>query len=189
MSVYWVIARYNCLSFCFLVHWVNYFDKQCKCTTFLRGIMQPFLLKLCKTFLLQSAVFYWYKCLSIVLTDSSSSRSLKMACSLFETKSSRYWYLNFFRARHSRALWRLLSSFTFTSTLFPRRPGLPLPLRLCGRSDVNFFISWKTVRLKLHVFLLQPTQNFTNFSIYNTVHIFFLKKYLQRHVMYVSNPK
>lgn len=43
---------------CFLVHWVNDFDKQCKCTTFLRGIMQPFLLKLCKNFLSQSAVFY-----------------------------------------------------------------------------------------------------------------------------------
>lgn len=48
-----------------------------------------------------------------------------MALSLLETSSSRYWYLSFFLARHSRALWRLRSSFAFRSIFAGLRPRFP----------------------------------------------------------------
>lgn len=42
-------------------------------------------------------------------TLSNSTRRESTAFSRSATNSSKYWYLNFLRARHSRALWRLRS--------------------------------------------------------------------------------
>lgn len=60
-----------------------------------------------------------------VFTISSSSRRAQMALSLLDTNSSRYWYLSFFRARHSLALCRLRSSLAFRSILAGLRPRFP----------------------------------------------------------------
>lgn len=65
------------------------------------------------------------KILNWCFTISSSSRRAQMALSLLETSSSRYWYLSFFLARHSRALWRLRSSFAFRSIFAGLRPRFP----------------------------------------------------------------
>lgn len=51
------------------------------------------------------------------ITISISFLSSKTARSRFCTKSSRYWYRSFLRARHSRADWRLRSNFALASTL------------------------------------------------------------------------
>ncbi len=64
----------------------------------------------------------WFKCF---FTISSSSRRAQMALSLLETSSSRYWYLSFFLALHSLALWRLRSSLAFRSIFAGLRPRLP----------------------------------------------------------------
>lgn len=63
-----------------------------------------------------------------ILTNSSSSLNLKIAFSLLVTRSSKYWYRNFFLALHSLALCLLRSNLTLTSTLVGRLPGRLLDL-------------------------------------------------------------
>lgn len=70
-------------------------------------------------------IFTWTSWLKRFFTISSSSRRAQMALSLLDTSSSRYWYLSFFLALHSLALWRLRSSLAFRSIFAGLRPRFP----------------------------------------------------------------
>lgn len=74
---------------------------------------------------ISEGIFPWSIAMHHCLYISSSSLRAHMALSRLDTNSSKYWYLSFFLARHSLALWRLLSSFAFRSILAGLRPRLP----------------------------------------------------------------